>query len=81
MGAGARGEFLCLGWQHSRAKCPISTVVAGKVTGGKLLWWHDGSLLQRWGRSTVELLLLCLLKLSQLELWMIAPVLLWLRLA
>jgi hypothetical protein len=41
--------------------------------------WLDGSLLQQWGRSTVELLLLCLLELPQLELWVIAPVLLWLQ--
>jgi hypothetical protein len=34
-----------------------------RVTGGKLLWWPDGSLLQRWGRNAVELLLLCLLEL------------------
>jgi hypothetical protein len=54
----------------------LSTVVAEKVTGGKLLWWPDGSLLHRWGKSMVELLLLCLLELSRLELWVITPVLL-----
>jgi hypothetical protein len=42
----------------------LPTVVAGNVTGGKLLWWPDGSLLQRWGRSMIELLLLCLLELA-----------------
>jgi hypothetical protein len=51
------------------------TVEAWKVTGRKLLWWPDGSLLQRWSRGTVELLLL-LLKLPQLELWVMAPILL-----
>jgi hypothetical protein len=56
----------------------LPVVVPGKDTGGKLLWWSDGSLLQWWGRSTVELLLLCLLELPWLELWAIAPVLLWL---
>jgi hypothetical protein len=45
------------------------------------MWWPDGSLLQWWGRSTVELLPLCLLELLQLELWAIAPVMLLLRLA
>jgi hypothetical protein len=48
-------------------------VEASKVAGGKLLWWPDGSLLRRWGRGTIELLLLLLLwllllELSQLEL-------------
>jgi hypothetical protein len=57
----------------------LPAVVAEKVTQGKLLWWPDGSLLQLWGRSTVELLLSCLLELSWLELWMIVIVLLLLR--
>jgi hypothetical protein len=46
-----------------------------EVAGGKLLWWRNGSLLRRWSRGTVELLLL-LLELSQLELWVMAPILL-----
>jgi hypothetical protein len=51
----------------------LPVVVAREVDGRKLLWRPDGSLLQPWGRSTVELLLL--LKLPRLELWAIAPVL------
>jgi hypothetical protein len=35
-------------------------VEAWKVIDGKLLWWPGGSLLWRWGRSTVEVLLLLL---------------------
>jgi hypothetical protein len=47
----------------------------------ELLWWHDGSLLRRWSRGTVEpllllLLWLLLLELSWLELWVMAPILL-----
>jgi hypothetical protein len=62
----------------------LSAVVAWKATVESLLWWPDYSLLWRWGRSTVELLLLLLLsllllKLSKMELWEIAPVLLLLR--
>jgi hypothetical protein len=58
----------------------LPTVEAWKVAGRKLLWWPDGSLLRRWGRSTVELLLLLLLwllllELSQLELWVMALIL------
>jgi hypothetical protein len=93
-----------LGLAALSSKVPhLSTVVAGKLTGGKLLWWPDGSQVQRWARSAVtggkllwwpdgsqvqqwarsavELLLLCLLELPRLELWTIAPVLLWLQLA
>jgi hypothetical protein len=50
-----------------------------KVIGGKLLWWPDGSLLWRWCRGTVELLLLLrllLLELPWLELWVMDPILL-----
>jgi hypothetical protein len=39
----------------------LPTVEAWKVVSGKLLWWPDGSLLRRWSRATVELLLLLLL--------------------
>jgi hypothetical protein len=53
----------------------LSVVEAWKVAGRKLLWWPGDCLLWRWGRSTVELLLL-LLKLPRLELWVIAPILL-----
>jgi hypothetical protein len=56
---------------------------AWKVAGEKLLWWPNGSLLRRWSRGTVELLLLLLLllllfllELPQLELWVMAPILL-----
>jgi uncharacterized membrane protein YecN with MAPEG domain len=56
------------------------TVEAWKVAGRKLLWRPDGSLLQRWSRGTVELLLLLLrlllLELPRVELWAIAPILL-----
>jgi hypothetical protein len=58
----------------------LTTVEAWKVAGGELLWRPGGILLWRWSRSTVELLLLLLwlllLKLPQLELWVIAPILL-----
>jgi hypothetical protein len=59
----------------------LPTVEAWEVAGGKLLWWHDGSLLRWCSGSTVELLLLLLLRLSLLELpwlelWAIAPILL-----
>jgi hypothetical protein len=55
----------------------LFAVEAQKVVGGKLLWWHDGSLLQRWSRGTVELLLRwLLLELPWLELWAMAPILL-----
>jgi hypothetical protein len=66
----------------------LSAVEVWKAMVGSLLWWPDYNLLQRWGRSTVELLLLLLLfllllllrllslELSRLELWMIAPILL-----
>jgi hypothetical protein len=43
------------------------------------MWWSDGSLLQRWSRGTIELLLLLLLlllELPRLELWAMAPILL-----
>jgi hypothetical protein len=53
----------------------LPAVEAWKVAGGKLLWWPDGSLLWRWSRGTVELLLL-LLELPRLELWEMAPILL-----
>jgi hypothetical protein len=60
-----------------------STIVeARKTVAGCLLWQPDSNLLQWWGRSTVELLLLPLLlwlwslKLPQLELRAIAPILL-----
>jgi hypothetical protein len=60
----------------------LPAIEAWKVASGKLLWWLDGSLLQRWSRCTVELLLLLLLlrlsllELPQLELWVMAPILL-----
>jgi hypothetical protein len=49
----------------------------------ELLWWPDGNLLRRWSRGTVEpllllLLWLLLLELSRFELWVMAPILLWL---
>jgi hypothetical protein len=61
------------------AHLPI--VEAWKVTGQKLLWWPDGSLLRWWSRGTVELLLLLLLRLlllelPRLELWAMAPIML-----
>jgi hypothetical protein len=43
------------------------------------MWWSDGSLLHRWSRGTIELLLLLLLlllELPRLELWAMAPILL-----
>jgi hypothetical protein len=46
----------------------LPAVEAWKVAGGKLLWWPDGSLLRRWSRGTVELLLLLLRRLLLLEL-------------
>jgi hypothetical protein len=55
------------------ARLPVAE--AWKVAGGKLLWWPEGSLLQRWGRGMVELLLL-LLELLWLELWAMTPILL-----
>jgi hypothetical protein len=39
----------------------LPTVEVWKVAGEKLLWWPDGSLLRRWSRGIVELLLLLLL--------------------
>jgi hypothetical protein len=59
----------------------LTVVEAWKVAGEKLLWWPDGSLLRRWSRGTVELLLLMLLRLlllelPRLELWAMAPILL-----
>jgi hypothetical protein len=58
----------------------LSAVGAWKVAGKKLLWLPNGSLLRRWSRGTVELLLLLLrlllLELPRLELLMIAPILL-----
>jgi hypothetical protein len=59
----------------------LPAVEAWKVAGGKLLWWPDGSLLWRWSRGMVELLLLLLLRLllldlPRLELSAIAPILL-----
>jgi hypothetical protein len=60
----------------------LSAVEAWKTVTGCLLWRPDSNLLQWWGRSTVELLLLPLLlwlwslKLPRLELRVIAPVLL-----
>jgi hypothetical protein len=54
----------------------LPIVVVGGVIGGKLPWRPDGILLQRWGRSMVELLLLLLLlELPRLELWAVALVL------
>jgi hypothetical protein len=38
----------------------LPAVEAWEVASGKLLWWLDGSLLWRWSRGTVELLLLLL---------------------
>jgi hypothetical protein len=56
----------------------LSTVVAQKAVGRSLLWQPYGSLLWRWSRSMVELLLLLLrlllLELPLLELWVIAPI-------
>jgi hypothetical protein len=59
----------------------LPTVEAWKVASRKLLWWPDGSLLRRWGKGTVELLMLLLLwllllELSWLELWVITLILL-----
>jgi hypothetical protein len=57
----------------------LPAVGAWKVASGKLMWWSDGSLLQRWSRGTIELLLLLLLlllELPRLELWAMAPILL-----
>jgi hypothetical protein len=60
----------------------LPAVEARKAVAGSLLWRPDRNLLQRCGRSTVELLLLPLLlwllslKLSWLELRAIAPILL-----
>jgi hypothetical protein len=81
MGAGAHGELLCLSRRHSRAKWPIFLQLKhGKLLRGKLQWRPNGSLLWRWSRGTVELLLLLLqlllLELLRVELWAIAPILL-----
>jgi hypothetical protein len=56
----------------------LPTIEAWKVAGGKLLWWPGGSVLWRWSRSTIELLLLLplLLELSWLELSVTALILL-----
>jgi hypothetical protein len=54
----------------------LPAVEAWKVAGEKLLCWLDGSLLRRWSRATVELLLLLLLELLWLKLWAMAPILL-----
>jgi hypothetical protein len=57
----------------------LPVVKAWKVASGKLRWWPDGSLLRRWSRGMVELLLLLRLLLLEspwLELWVIAPILL-----
>jgi hypothetical protein len=59
----------------------LPTVEAWEVVGRKLLWWPDGSLLRRWCRGTIELLLLpllwlLLLELPRLELWAMGPILL-----
>jgi hypothetical protein len=77
----------CFAWQAELSSKVdyLPTVEAWKVAGGKLLWWPDGSLLRRWGRGMVELLLLLLLwllllELSRLELWVIASILLLLLL-
>jgi hypothetical protein len=59
----------------------LAVVEAWKAVVGSLLWRPDCNLLQLWGRSTVELLLLPLLlwlwslKLPWLELRAIAPIL------
>jgi hypothetical protein len=39
----------------------LPAVESWKVAGGELLWWSNGSLLQRWSRGMIELLLLLLL--------------------
>jgi hypothetical protein len=61
-----------LGLAAFSSKVPhLPVVKVWKVDDRKLLWWPDGSLLRRWSRSTVELLLLLwllLLELPQLEL-------------
>jgi hypothetical protein len=55
-----------LGLAALSSKVPhLPVIVAGEVTGGKLLCQPDGSLVQQWGRTMVELLLL---KLPRLEL-------------
>jgi hypothetical protein len=73
-----RVALLGLGtFSHKVAHLPAFE--AWNVTSGKLLWWPDGSLLWRWNRGTVELLLLLrllLLELPWLELWVIAQILL-----
>jgi hypothetical protein len=53
----------------------LPAVEAWKVAGRKLLWWPDRSLMRRWSRGTVELLLL-MLELPQMELLAMAPILL-----
>jgi hypothetical protein len=62
----------------------LHSVEVGKVADGKQVWQPDGSLLQWWSRSMIELLLLLLLwllllEVPRLELWAIARVLLLLR--
>jgi hypothetical protein len=60
-------QIAFLGLAAFASKVPhLPTVEARKVASGRLLQWPDCSLLQRWSRSTVELLLLLLL--LQLEL-------------
>jgi hypothetical protein len=59
----------------------LPAVEAWEVAGGELLWWPDGSLMWRWSRGMIELLLLLLLwllplELSRMELWAMAPILL-----
>jgi hypothetical protein len=59
----------------------LPTVETWKVAGGKVLWLPNGSLLWRWSRGMIELLLLLLLRLLPLELpwlefWAMAPILL-----
>jgi hypothetical protein len=50
-----------LGQMAFLSKVPhLPAVEAWEVASGKLLWWLDGSLLWRWSRGTVELLLLLL---------------------
>jgi hypothetical protein len=62
-------------FSHEVAHLP--TVEAWKVDGGELLWWPEDSLLWRWSRGTVELLMrLLLLDIPWLELWVIVPILL-----
>jgi hypothetical protein len=80
MCAGARGELLCLGKRALSSKMAhLPAVEAWEVASEELLWWPDGSLLWRWSRGTIELLLLLRLvplELSWLELWAMGPILL-----